>query len=267
MTGVVYTIFTKHTLYTSAKDGRPETLQGMIDFVLKQAGGIPVCWAAEATIGYGGTKPHTELRREAMDAGRLVQKVDDKYVPVGFDSVRSSPSGEHAPASAEYPFRVGGIYRQQNGDLVKLTKSCGKDRAWGVMLSGRHKGDASGLRRLVDGKHPLHESFLELEFHLIPGEVDEAGVPITPNQPNPEQFKMANAEKNLKKSSHPADVKMAERDLKGLTKKVFPVKEETKKDSPKESKIKPALPGLGLNFDLVGSYHLTNPRHGSAMLH
>lgn len=75
-------------------------------------------------------------------------------------------------------FRIGGIYRDQGGDLVRLNELIGDGGANGVMLTGQYKGLTSGFRDLATGRYS--DAGVHARWTLIPGECDEQGNPIAP---------------------------------------------------------------------------------------
>lgn len=79
------------------------------------------------------------------------------------------------------PFRLGCIYRQLNGELVKLD-TISEDGTWanGVMLTGRYKGETCGLRRLSDGHCIVHTDNYAYGSNIQPGELNAQGEPIAP---------------------------------------------------------------------------------------
>lgn len=80
---------------------------------------------------------------------------------------------------SEQVFKVGSIYRQRNGVLVKIDRLADKydGYAWCIQISGL-VGPA-GIRRLASGRYELDQGPEYTEYDLLPGEVDEQGNPIT----------------------------------------------------------------------------------------
>lgn len=76
-------------------------------------------------------------------------------------------------------FKVGSIYRDQGGDLVHLTARFNDSHAHGPMLTGQFMNIDSGPRSLVDGRYPGFVEDAASRWHLIPGELDAQGNPLS----------------------------------------------------------------------------------------
>lgn len=95
-----FTVFVKEqggneAFYNNMGDCEANSVQGLIDFGMKfDATDVPFAWAAEVNDAYGGTKSTAVLRAESIAAGRIIKKVDGKFVPLGV----GAPLVEQTPA-------------------------------------------------------------------------------------------------------------------------------------------------------------------------
>jgi hypothetical protein len=85
----------------------------------------------------------------------------------------------------ETPFRIGGVYRDQGGQVTRLDTPLEDGTADGLMLSGNFTGSRSGPRNLSDGRYPGYASQADSIWHLLPGELHQIngewvprGVPV-----------------------------------------------------------------------------------------
>jgi hypothetical protein len=175
-----------------------------------------------------------ELRKEALAAGRLI--VDGKCIA----------------APPQHAFRIGGIYRQNDGALVRLDppmKQWKEKDVAHAMFVGREIGN--GMRHLSDGRYAKGYHYA----NLVPGELDEKGNPITPTAT------LVAAVKDLQQAAADSllDRKMIERDGPARPAPIAT-------PAPAAPTALPALPGLTRSPDLRHSTHLVEPQHGSAHL-
>jgi hypothetical protein len=279
MDRVIYTVFTTSGFYSSYYPDRPKTLEGMISYVV-EAGRIPVAWAAEEVTANGGGKDTGTLRRESLAASRTIVLIDSKYVPKNYKDAAL----EDAPKEEAWPFRIGGIYKDNGGRVVRLDLrphgfgphhlTATEGMSFGTRLnSAGNPVENLGHRRLKDGVYPGVSASPDHPGHLVPGEVNENGFPLV--QASAEATKttvkrVAESTKNVGieidgdqvTSSHPADIAMMKND--GPAK---PKKSEAASEEKPVSKAKPAMAAFGFRPDTQSSSHLVSPVHGSALLH
>ena len=81
-----YTVFSEHGFQNTDYDGwRGLTLEQTIDRAANELGMKLIAWAPEGVLGYEGKKNPPTLRAESIAAGRLIEKVDGKYVARGME--------------------------------------------------------------------------------------------------------------------------------------------------------------------------------------
>jgi hypothetical protein len=187
---------------------------------------------------WAGPLDYAELREEAIAKGRLI--VDGKCI---------DPDAAHP---SKLPFRIGGIYRQNDGALVRLDppmKQWKEKDVAHAMFVGREIGN--GMRHLSDGRYAKGYHYA----NLVPGELDEKGNPITPTAT------LVAAVKDLQQAAADSllDRKMIERDGPARPAPIAT-------PAPAAPTALPALPGLTRSPDLRHSTHLVEPQHGSAHL-
>lgn len=99
----------------------------------------------------------------------------------------------------EHTFRIGGIYRENGGNLVRLERIVPGEGRYAdnkyitdSLARWRHRhGEEpvvavyvgregeNGWRRLSNGRYPDYEDAPDYASHLIPGELDEKGNPVS----------------------------------------------------------------------------------------
>lgn len=124
----------------------------------------------------------------------------------------------------EQQFRIGGYYKQQDGRLVQLREWSG-----GSMLRGRpvamaylygHAAESCGGRFLDSGRFVREDELPEL--HLLPGELNEQGLPIGDAAPvEPQPLKATGVERQepailMDKAADPTAVQRDQRILAAL---------------------------------------------------
>lgn len=222
---------------------------------------VPVAWSVpdgRATI---------DLRKEAQQVGRLIEKVGDQFV------VRHPEAKQPASTEQATPFRIGGIYRQQNGKLRYLREVphwkpdvTGQKQVEAVHVeNGKVRecsfGVADGARRLSDGRYPGRRDDPEYGSHLVPGELDVHGNPLTADKPLP-----AAKPATLADSTDPRDKAMLLRDgpAKDAPKRTPSPNVPASKDKPRTLHASPFA--AFRSPDLTASSHQVHHLHGSAAL-
>lgn len=221
--------------------------QALAQHLAKKSQFVPVAWTPSTQAKATPSKS----RADAEASGRLI---------VGNQVVH--------PGTQAAPFRIGGIYRQQCGDLVRLDPTAygvggahkvADGMAFATILLGGSPSRNDGHRQLVDGRYPGCKDVVGHGCHLIPGELDAQGYPLghpCADIPAPTvQPKPA----TLAESTDPKDLAMLKRDgpAKRTPSPVVPAPVAT---------AKPCPWGAFQSPDLGASSHLVNPAHGSASL-
>lgn len=125
------------------------SLQELIDHWAHMS---PRAWAAEWVDSFGGAKSRSELEAESIAAGRLIEKVGDKYVARGMEE--ASKQNLTDLLKDWVPFSVRNGYREKK--LPELTWADTKpvDRFPGFSVTS---GSSDVLHTLADGVHPLQK--------------------------------------------------------------------------------------------------------------
>lgn len=138
-----------------------------------------------APLSYGFERPDfsksdtlKNYHAEAVAAGRVIEKANGTYVA-------RDPSAGGLQAAT--PFRIGGIYRQRDGRLVRLDAPSEAELHGNRSELHRYVGGPAvarnvatggdiGWRDLASGRFPGHNELSE--YNLLPGELDAQGNPI-----------------------------------------------------------------------------------------
>lgn len=207
-------------------------------------------WAEKHGNVYDSWSVGTQLpfRAAALSAGRTLTYKDGKYTAGGV---------EEAPM-----FRIGGVYRQNDGEVVELRMAWPLSKFQGIEFgyaSRINTGGPDGFRRLDNGRYPYRAEDAGRGEHLIPGELEQdasgnwaKGATVSVSV-RPLEYKPAPIAPTL----HPADARMIARD--------GPAKPRAVQPAPVIA-AKPAPAGLCFSTDLTRSSHQVSPFFGSAAL-
>jgi hypothetical protein len=142
----------------NAREDRPQTLEGLIEFVLSK-GAHPVAWAGAFTVNDGGDMHKDDLHAAAIKSGRLIDLVDGKYIPripslpadateqAEIDAAKCQP----AHVSHVEPERAEPSVADRLRDLLRVQAGeCGQDE----YMNGLYNGMELALS-LIEGRDPV----------------------------------------------------------------------------------------------------------------